>query len=302
MKKTLLPLVGNYSNSENQAVSRPDKNTKVNYEYLWAGWLSVAITASIVITKQVLESQANSSESSRLAQAVLNGLYPAAFSHLSGVFGAGVGIDICAVLKNGPEYYKEGHNDFHVDLLPDSYPDLVWAIVWGIHASWKLSAIFSFLELIPTGIFAAIGSPLPFEYISYALLIATAVGIVNAYMCGEQRERQLKNNIALSLFYMSGFAEVKGETAVDRGVRRDKYILEQMPAMLQENFLMTHYGQDNSKVELSKIQPSQRLPYVKSAAMTSSGYSFFPKVAVATLATSIVVGAVNSKTPIPGLK
>ena len=265
------------------------KNAGYHWKHILPGWISVLIALVIIITKHTLDEV---EADVKISQDIMGALYPSAITHLIGVMGAGIGIDVVAVMRNGPWYYKEGHNAYHIDLLPDTSHDLTWALTWGVHASWVLSLIFSAIEAIPAIVFAALGTPLPFTHITYALLCATVVGVTGAYVYSERWAHNLRKNVYLAL-----------NTAPET---RE---LNLTPELIDEHInlaLKPHFqaigGSLEYEVSLPRVPVEQRLNYLKSGRMTNFGYTFFSAVGVATLITSAVVGTLHQQSSLPRLE
>ncbi|MCD6046980.1 MAG: hypothetical protein K0S08_627 [Gammaproteobacteria bacterium] len=266
--------------SEEHLLIPPPKNAKYNWKALLPGWATVAAAAVIVSTKHILDTFDD--PKLEIVKTVLNAAYPGAFSHLAGI-SLGVGVDVVAVIKNGPAYFKEGHNKYHIDLLPNESPAVAWGLAWGIHASWKLSAMFAAVETIPCIVFAALGQALPFTYLGYGLLGLTGIGIAGAHIYSNWKF----NNYLKSYF--------------DWGRPEPAQIPQEAARLLSE--IEINPAENCDQVDLKRIPASEASGWFKTGFATGFTYFFGPVIAApATVISTVVAGSLYLKGYIPGLK
>lgn len=249
------------------------KNEGYNWKVLIPGWIAVLTTMSIFVTKHVLASETvpNLAPPSFSAQTIIEILYPGAFMHLIGTI-AGVTTDVTAVLKNGPSYFKEGHNEYHQDLLPDNSCTIAWGIAWGVHTTWRWSTVAMMIETILSACLTLFANPIPFTYISYMLSGALLLGVVLTHLVSDYKIKSLV-----------------------------KYVGSNLNKMLTEEFKTVLINEKSGcEVNLNKIPFDQRLGWYNTNEMTQFAWKFFPIVGVLTAASSAALGIKPDL--IPGLR
>ena len=211
--------IGIDSNTESKAC---DLQKKYAWDLLLSGSLDVLICAVIIVANRVFgeQIQAANDETAK----IIDGLETGAILNLIGVCYGILNNQVSS--HTSIEYFTVGHTAFHRRLIPSD--NLVLnGFVWGIHGTWRLSALAGFLQ---GALAVALNFTRPaMSYMPFAVATAgySALTFLGAYFYSnsDKRRSHWKQFDLKNLFSQTIYTKIKEGEDVDlTKIPENKYL------------------------------------------------------------------------------